>query len=73
MEAWKWSRAIPSDGPTGQPMLIGRVYRGYNISILGSLIGLSWALPDGVIGGAVFAVVYNFLLAHVLHPRAAGV
>ena len=61
------------DGPTGEPTLIGRVYRGYNISLPGSLIGLAWALADGLIGGAIFAAVYNFLLAHVLHRRAAGV
>ena len=35
------------------------VYRGYSISPTGSLIGLLWALPDGMIGGAVLAWVYN--------------
>ena len=30
-------------GPTHDPTLVGRVYRGYNLSPLGSLIGLGWA------------------------------
>jgi hypothetical protein len=49
------------DGPTGEPTLIGQIYRGYSISPLGSLIGLGWGLVDGMIGGAVFAWLYNAL------------
>lgn len=60
---------IAFDGATGEPTLIGRVYRGYSISPAGSLIGLAWALPDGVIGGAIFAWVYNLLVV-LLHRRA---
>jgi len=59
---------IAFDGATGEPTLIGRVYRGYSISPVGSLIGLAWALPDGLIGGAIFAWVYNLLVA-LLHRR----
>lgn len=47
------------DGATGEPTLIGRLYRGYTVSPLGSLIGLAWAFGDGLIGGALFAWVYN--------------
>jgi hypothetical protein len=47
------------DGSTGEPTLIGRIYRGYSISPAGSLIGLAWAFVDGLIGGAVFAGLYN--------------
>ncbi len=54
---------IAFDGPTGERTLIGMVYRGYTISPLGSVIGLAWALPDGMIGGAVFAWLYNTLAA----------
>jgi hypothetical protein len=49
------------DGATGEVMFIGRVYRGYNISPTGSLIGLAWALIDGSIGGAIFAWLYNLI------------
>jgi hypothetical protein len=49
------------DGATGQTTLIGEVYRGYRISPLGSVIGLLWATPDGLIGGAIFAWLYNVI------------
>jgi len=49
------------DGASGAATLIGKVYRGYNISLLGSLIGFVWAFIDGIIGGAIFAWLYNFL------------
>jgi len=49
------------DGATGDPTLIGAVYRGYCVSPTGSLIGLAWGLVDGFIGGAMFAWLYNTL------------
>jgi len=42
-------------------IFIGRLYRGYSISPLGSVIGLVWAFFDGLIGGAIFAWLYNLL------------
>ena len=50
------------DGATGDITFIGRIYRGYDISAMGSLIGLAYALVDGLIGGAIFAWLYNMLL-----------
>lgn len=50
------------EGSTGEVTLIGQLYRGYNISPTGSLIGLLWGLADGLIGGALFAWLYNFFL-----------
>lgn len=52
---------IAFEGATGDPTFIGRLYRGYAISPAGSLIGLLWALVDGLVGGAVFAWLYNLL------------
>ena len=49
------------DGASSEPTIIGLVYRGYEISALGSLIGLAWGLVDGAIGGAVFAWLYNLI------------
>ena len=49
------------DGATGQVTLIGQLYRGYSISPLGSFIGLVWGFFDGLIGGAIFAWLYNLL------------
>jgi len=54
---------IAFDGATGEITPIGRLYRGYNISPAGSIIGLIWALVDGAIGGAVFAWLYNVIAA----------
>lgn len=52
---------IAFDGATGEPTLIGRLYRGFNISPSGSFIGLVWAFVDGLIGGAIFAWLYNLI------------
>ena len=53
---------IAFDGASGEPTLIGRLYRGYSISPVGSAIGLVWAFCDGLVGGLVFAWLYNFLV-----------
>ncbi|HXH61227.1 MAG TPA: bacteriophage holin [Fimbriimonadaceae bacterium] len=52
---------IAFEGQTGDRTLIGILYRGYNVSATGSLIGLVWAFFDGLAGGAVFAWLYNLL------------
>lgn len=54
---------IAFDGSTHDVTLIGRLYRGYNISPLGSLIGLVWGFFDALIGGAITAWLYNLLAA----------
>jgi hypothetical protein len=61
---------IAFEGATGDPTFIGRVYRGYAISPAGSLIGLVWALVDGVIGGAIFAWLYNVLATRFAKHQA---
>ncbi len=52
---------IAFDGATGEITLIGRLYRGYSISPFGSIVGLIWAFVDGLIGGAIFAWLYNLI------------
>ncbi|MFQ5699415.1 MAG: bacteriophage holin [Myxococcota bacterium] len=52
---------IAFDGATGDVTWIGQIYRGYEVSPLGSLVGLAWAFPDGLISGAIFAWAYNSL------------
>ena len=52
---------IAFEGATGEPTLIGRIYRGYTISPVGSVIGLAWGLCDGLICGGIFAWLYNRL------------
>ncbi len=52
---------IVFEGQTGAQTMIGLVYRGYNISAVGSLIGLIWGFVDGLIGGFIFAWLYNLI------------
>jgi len=52
---------IAFDGASGERTLIGQLYRGYTLTPTGSLIGLVWAFFDGLVGGAVFAWLYNLL------------
>ena len=49
------------EGASCDPTFIGRVYRGYNISAIGSCIGLAWGFFDGLIAGGIFAWLYNRL------------
>jgi hypothetical protein len=56
------------DGSTCEVTFIGRIYRGYNISFTGSFVGLVWGFFDGLIGGWIFACLYN-LLSTKLQPK----
>jgi hypothetical protein len=56
--AW-WVMAF--EGATGDLMVLGHIYRGFNISPLGSVIGLVWGSLDGFVGGALLAWLYNCL------------
>jgi hypothetical protein len=60
---------IAFDGATGEATFVGRIYRGYTLSPTGSVVGLVWALADGLIGGAIFAWLYNVLVGWVSHGR----
>lgn len=51
------------DGPQDGVPFLGSIYRGYMITPVGSLIGLVWALVDGLIAGVIFAWIYNRLVA----------
>lgn len=52
---------IAFDGSSEGPNFLNRIYRGYAITPLGSVIGLVWAFFDGLAGGAIFAWLYNRL------------
>jgi hypothetical protein len=49
-------------GATGEPTFIGRVYIGYRINTLGSIIGLLWGFVDGFICGGILAWLYNLFV-----------
>ncbi len=52
--------------------LIGHFYLGYSVSPVGSVIGLGWALVDGLVGGAVVAWVYNLFVGPAGAPSDAA-
>jgi len=52
---------IAFEGVTREKTIFSSLYRGYDVSPLGSLIGLIWALLDGFFGGLIFAWLYNLL------------
>jgi hypothetical protein len=41
--------------------LLSVIYFGYSISYLGSVIGLAYGFATGLLGGALFAWLYNLL------------
>lgn len=41
--------------------LIGKIYLGYSVSYLGSLLGLIYGFIDAFVGCAIFAWLYNRL------------
>jgi len=52
-----WMMAF--DGITHEVTLIGRMYRGFNLSPAGSLVALLWGFLDGFIIGLMIAWIYN--------------
>lgn len=52
--------------------ILSRVYLGYTITPVGSAIGLAWAFFDGLIGGAIFAWLYNLLAGRMGAKSAAA-
>jgi len=60
---------IAFDGTTGEITFIGRLYRGYDISPMGSIIGLIWGFVDGLLGGAIFAWLYNFIAERLSNKK----
>ena len=60
---------IAMSGATGEPTFLARLYIGYEISPLGSVIGLVWGAIDGLFAGAIFAWLYNFLATRLFSDR----
>ncbi len=62
-------------GATGQPSVLARIYIGYNVSPLGSIIGFAWGAIDALIAGAIFAWLYNTIAERLFaekEPQAQG-
>jgi hypothetical protein len=60
---------IAFEGSTEETFFLTRIYRGYAITPVGSFIGLVWGLFDGLVGGAVFAWLYNLLAIKMLSGK----
>ena len=53
-------------GASRERTLIGKIYRGYTISPLGSIIGFMWAFMDGIITGVILAALYNVIITKIM-------
>ncbi|UCE90079.1 MAG: bacteriophage holin [Pseudomonadota bacterium] len=54
---------IARDSPANVIALVRQFYIGYSLSPMGSVVGMFYGFVDGLIGGAVFAWLYNLLVA----------
>jgi hypothetical protein len=57
---------IALEGTNASPTIINRIYPGYDITPIGSVIGMVWGFVDAGIGGLVFAWLYNLLSSNVM-------
>jgi hypothetical protein len=53
---------IVLDGISYEMTIIGRIYRGFTVSPVGSLAALFWGFLDGYLLGLLIAWIYNKLL-----------
>jgi hypothetical protein len=53
--------ALLRGSPGDHLIIISTIHPGYSVSYLGAIIGMVWGFVDGLIGGAVFAWLYNRL------------
>ena len=65
---------IAAGGADPGPTLAGQIYFGYTVTPLGSLVGLAWGFADGLVGGALLALLYNWLATKLARgaPGAAA-
>ena len=56
-----WWLIMLENDPGG--CLLNRMYPGYTMTPIGSLIGAAWGFVDAGIGGLIFAWLYNLLVA----------
>ena len=57
--AW-WLIILENGNPA--PCLLNRMYPGYTMTPIGSVIGLIWGFIDAGIGGLFFAWIYNLMV-----------
>lgn len=42
--------------------VLGSIYIGYDLTLIGAIVGGVWGFLDGLIGGFIFAWIYNKLI-----------
>ncbi len=57
-----WMMAF--DGATREVLFVGRMYRGFTLSPIGSLVALLWGFGDGFLIGLMVAWIYNKVSPH---------
>lgn len=55
-----WMMAF--DGITREVLFLGRMYRGFTLSPVGSLVALLWGFVDGFLLGLMVAWIYNKII-----------
>ena len=63
---------IAFDGASSNITLIGKIYRGYTVTPVGTLLGLVWGLADGLLGGLIFAWLYTICLPGISRRNNRG-
>ena len=67
-----------ASGPEGQPVvgphlaLLGQYFIGYQVTFLGSLVGLAYGFASGFVGGYLVSTMYNWLVERKERGSAAG-
>ena len=56
---------IATGAETPSVMFLDRFYFGYDITPIGSVVGLAWAFVCGTVCGGILAWLYNVLCARV--------
>ncbi len=59
--AFTWVIILKGGYQVGARTIIGQILVGYRITPVGSVVGLIWAFFGGLIGGSIFALVYNII------------
>ena len=56
-------------GNSLETYLVGKMYRGYTVTPVGSLVGFLWGFVDGFLIGLLFAWIYNKLTSRFIQKE----
>jgi hypothetical protein len=58
---------VAFDGASSDPTFISKLYRGYSVTPMGSLIGFGWGFLDGSLGGFFLILALQSIYPPVGH------